>query len=124
MGLFSWLFGGDKMKDHTQVGAAAHQMKSASVAPAGMPAGGGMHEHHSGPMSGLNVAKDPVCGMDVDPEGAAATTIHQGTTYYFCAPGCKKTFDANPSNYLHDSGEMNSGHVEEATPGGKHGGCC
>jgi hypothetical protein len=31
------------------------------------------------------MAKDPVCGMQVDEKKAAATSVHKGTTYYFCA---------------------------------------
>lgn len=46
------------------------------------------------------VAKDPVCGMDVDEQKAAATSEYQGQTYYFCAPGCKKAFDQNPEQYI------------------------
>jgi P-type Cu+ transporter len=43
---------------------------------------------------------DPVCGMTVKPETAAAETEYQGTTYYFCNPGCKTKFDADPEKYL------------------------
>jgi len=25
--------------------------------------------------------------------------VYRGTTYYFCAPGCKATFDENPDAY-------------------------
>lgn len=46
------------------------------------------------------MAKDPVCGMEVDEANPAATTEHQGTTYYFCAPGCKVAFEADPDKYL------------------------
>jgi len=46
------------------------------------------------------MAKDVVCGMDVDEKTAAATSEYQGKTYYFCAPGCKKSFDAEPEKYL------------------------
>ena len=41
------------------------------------------------------MAKDPICGMDVDEKAAAATSTHKGKTVYFCCPGCKKEFDAN-----------------------------
>jgi Cu+-exporting ATPase len=44
--------------------------------------------------------KDPVCGMDVDPATARHSSEYQGKTYYFCAPGCKKAFDAEPEKYL------------------------
>lgn len=43
--------------------------------------------------------KDPVCGMDVDPAKAAGSSQYGGKTYFFCAPGCKKKFDANPGQY-------------------------
>ena len=46
------------------------------------------------------MAKDPVCGMDVDEATAKHTVEHDGTTYYFCAPGCKKEFERDPSYYL------------------------
>lgn len=44
-------------------------------------------------------AKDPVCGMSVDPAKAAGTSQHEGKTYHFCSPGCKRTFDADPGRY-------------------------
>ena len=46
------------------------------------------------------MVKDVVCGMDVDPESAPAQTEHEGKTYYFCAPGCKTDFVADPQKYL------------------------
>lgn len=52
---------------------------------------------------GKEVAKmaiDPVCGMEVDEKSAPAKSEHMGKTYYFCAPGCKKAFDANPAKYI------------------------
>ena len=45
------------------------------------------------------MAKDPVCGMEVDEKTAPAKSEHMGKTYYFCAPGCKKAFDENPAKY-------------------------
>ena len=44
--------------------------------------------------------KDPVCDMDVTPETAAGTSEYNGTTYYFCSPGCKRSFDKDPGKYL------------------------
>ena len=46
------------------------------------------------------LATDPVCGMDVDPATAAATSEYQGKTYYFCAMGCKNRFDKDPQSYI------------------------
>ncbi len=46
------------------------------------------------------MARDPVCGMTVDPAKAAAHVEHHGETYYFCAKGCAEKFSANPDKYL------------------------
>lgn len=53
-------------------------------------------------------AIDPVCKMEVDPETAEWKSEHNGTTYYFCAPGCKTSFDKEPEKYL--SGDHEGGH--------------
>ena len=45
-------------------------------------------------------AKDPVCGMTVDPAKAAGKHEHHGKTYYFCSKGCLEKFKAHPENYL------------------------
>ncbi|MBI3040658.1 MAG: YHS domain-containing protein [Chloroflexi bacterium] len=55
------------------------------------------------------MAKDPVCGMDVNEKTAAGKSEHMGKTYYFCSPGCKKAFDANPSKYLKGGGQTTGG---------------
>lgn len=56
------------------------------------------------------MAKDPVCGMMVDEEKAAATSEYKGKTYYFCAPGCKVAFDKDPERYLHGEGQHEGMH--------------
>lgn len=46
-------------------------------------------------------AIDPVCNMVVkksDPGGGTAE--YQEVTYYFCAPGCRRTFQENPEKHL------------------------
>jgi Cu+-exporting ATPase len=43
---------------------------------------------------------DPVCGMEVETEGAQYTAEHEGTTYYFCGRGCKLDFEEDPDRYL------------------------
>ena len=43
---------------------------------------------------------DPVCKMEVDPKAAEWTTEYNGKTYYFCAPGCKASFEKDPEKYL------------------------
>lgn len=46
------------------------------------------------------MARDPVCGMEVEESKAAATAVHEGKTYYFCAPGCKREFEKDPQKYV------------------------
>jgi Cu+-exporting ATPase len=62
-----------------------------------------MHEHHEHEdhEHGDELASvvDPVCGMTVDPANAAASAEHEGTTYWFCAPGCRDAFVADPARY-------------------------
>ncbi|MBM2825590.1 MAG: hypothetical protein HW402_1254 [Dehalococcoidales bacterium] len=58
----------------------------------------------------IKMAKDLVCGMDVDEKKAPAKSEYQGKTYYFCAPGCKKAFDANPAKYIKGGGPATTGH--------------
>ncbi len=46
------------------------------------------------------MARDPVCGMEVQEQKAAATVTHRGKTYYFCDPACKKSFEKAPEKYV------------------------
>jgi Cu+-exporting ATPase len=46
------------------------------------------------------VERDPVCGMDVAPEKAAATAEFQGKKYFFCATACAEKFEREPKRYL------------------------
>ena len=45
-------------------------------------------------------AIDPVCGMTVDTDTAEHKSEYHSTTYYFCAAGCKRAFDKNPTEFL------------------------
>ena len=46
------------------------------------------------------MATDPVCGMSVDPQNAAADHQHKGKIYYFCSRHCLNRFSANPESFL------------------------
>ena len=46
------------------------------------------------------MAIDPVCGMEVDEDQAAAQYEYKGETYYFCAVGCKDRFAQNPEQFV------------------------
>ena len=45
-------------------------------------------------------AIDPVCGMTVLVDDAKYHTVHEGTDYWFCAPGCLRAFTADPEAFL------------------------
>ena len=57
------------------------------------------------------MAIDPICGMQVDERTATHKSDYNGKTYYFCSPGCKKSFDADPTKYTAPSSDA----------GGRHG---
>jgi YHS domain-containing protein/uncharacterized membrane protein YraQ (UPF0718 family) len=62
---------------------------SKSTGPEDMESSGTGHRRHL----------DPVCGMVVDPETAAAHRELGMTEYYFCGAGCASTFDDEPERY-------------------------
>ena len=47
-------------------------------------------------------ARDPVCGMTVD-RGKALAVEHGGSRWYFCGPGCRDRFLADPDRYASGS---------------------
>ncbi len=44
--------------------------------------------------------RDPVCGMDIAPESAAAERKHMEQTFYFCSQSCVEQFDREPHSYM------------------------
>ncbi|HJO73262.1 MAG TPA: heavy metal-binding domain-containing protein, partial [Rhodospirillales bacterium] len=46
------------------------------------------------------MAKDPVCGMTVDPATSQHNFEHAGETFHFCCTGCRAKFAADPDGYL------------------------
>ena len=80
----------------------------------------GAHNHHpaGGPgadhsccasksqKTGTDLVKDPVCGMNVNPHSAkGGSSSFEGVSYYFCNPGCRTKFEANPEKYV-NKGEV------------------
>jgi YHS domain-containing protein len=57
------------------------------------------------PQGGL-METDPVCKMKVDPKTAIWKSEYKNKTYYFCAPGCKHTFDKDPETYASGKGPL------------------
>src|SRR5450631_1288193 len=50
----------------------------------------------------LLMAKDPVCGMSVDPAKARGNAQYQGVSYCFCSPGCMHRFVSDPTKFVVD----------------------
>ena len=46
----------------------------------------------------VKLAKDPVCGMDVNTE-KGLTTEYEGKSYYFCSPHCQAAFEKEAQKY-------------------------
>jgi YHS domain-containing protein len=52
------------------------------------------------PTKGDNeMAKDPVCGMQVDEKKATGQAAFEGRTYFFCSASCKAKFEVDPKRY-------------------------
>lgn len=49
------------------------------------------------------MAIDPVCKMNVDPNGAVASEKLAGQEYFFCSDACHKTFLAEPMKYTSEA---------------------
>lgn len=47
-------------------------------------------------------AIDPVCGMTVEIATANFISDYNGKQYYFCAAGCKRSFDKEPQKYVQE----------------------
>jgi len=59
----------------------------------------------------MYMAKDPVCGMNVDEKTAAHKSIHANNVYYFRSTACQNEFNKNPEKYLQkDSASRHASH--------------
>ncbi|MEE9528982.1 MAG: permease [Dehalococcoidia bacterium] len=52
----------------------------------------------SNSLQDVKLAKDPVCGMDVNTE-KGLTTEYEGKSYYFCSPHCQAAFEKEADRY-------------------------
>ncbi len=74
----------------------------------------GRSHHQADATPAVAGAKDPVCGMTVDPQKAKHTHTHEGKAYYFCAARCREKFIAEPAKYLKPDVKA----VEDPAPAG------
>ena len=88
--VFYWMMkkGGCGMHSHGHGGHAEHADRD----------GGG---EANGP---LRTARDPVCGMNLDPARAAGVRSVMGRTFYLCSAACLAKFDRDPDGYAQRTG--------------------
>ena len=59
----------------------------------------------------MATAIDPICQMKVDTDNPpGGSSEYQGTTHYFCSPGCKVAFEQDPESYLSGPSPEPPGH--------------
>jgi P-type Cu+ transporter len=75
---------------------------------------GGHHQHggldHGTHADAKPLARDPVCGMSVDPATSKHRLDDRGETFHFCSAGCRTKFAADPTKYL-DKDKPKAGHA-------------
>ena len=59
------------------------------------------------------MAKDLVCGMQVDEKTAKHVAEYRLTKYYFCSAGCNSKFELNPEKYIKVKGSMTDSQREQ-----------
>src|SRR5438128_7222110 len=62
--------------------------------------------------------EDPVCGMTVFLEKAAAKVEHAGKTYYFCSKRCAERFSREPEKFLVAAGTAEMNHAPASSEPG------
>jgi xanthine dehydrogenase accessory factor len=81
------------------------QLRASGALP-DMPARAARPSAEPGPGTGhraelrLAEATDPVCGMTVTPGAAGLPFEYEGSTYYFCCAGCRRSFEQSPDAYM------------------------
>lgn len=81
--------------NHEEIGVSLLAELVAERASGALRAG-----HGVAPAQDPATAVDPVCDMTVEIEGARFTFDHDGSTFYFCCPACRKLFADDPGAYL------------------------
>jgi len=93
-----------------QIGAVSPEEIAISILAEIVQVGRSKPEHKAAPSLPFLTpeAKDPVCGMTVNPATAKHKSEYQGRMFYFCCAGCKQTFDQGPAKVLETSGLVSS----------------
>src|SRR5688500_9083371 len=90
------------------------------------------HSHHHDPHGHAapqqdgaegGLAKDPVCGMTVDPQKTAHRAAFEGHSYFFCSAGCRGKFEAEPLKYVRTASSAGPAEPAKAAPAGSKWTC-
>ncbi len=107
--------GGSAEGDAGVGGPTGHGSEAPGVAAPGV-AGPGVAGAVCGPttahQAAQHIAVDPVCGMTVATATATDVAAHDGATYWFCASGCRRRFQAEPERFVSSQHQS----VPPATP--------
>jgi Cu+-exporting ATPase len=74
---------------------------------------GGAPQAHDADQGMGEPAKDPVCGMTVDPDRTPHHAVHEGRTFHFCGARCVERFRSQPREFL--AGEQSVRHAAPAS---------
>jgi P-type Cu+ transporter len=85
---------------------------SETKAGCGGHAGHDHPQHHDAAAENQVLARDPVCGMSVNPATSKHHFEHGGETFHFCCAGCRAKFAADPQKYLETSQQSEASHAE------------
>jgi P-type Cu+ transporter len=88
------------MADKPHAAGSTHAHSHAHAHAHSHGGGGCGHKTDKAADASNTLAKDPVCGMSVDPHTAKHRAEHGGRTYYFCSAGCRTKFVADSQKYL------------------------
>jgi len=65
------------------------------------------------------MARDPVCGMEVDPHSAGYASEYGGETYHFCSDSCMNKFNQDPAGFTEER-HVGHGHGAHGVAGMGH----
>lgn len=84
------------------LGPTSHREMAASILAelVAVRAAGGLGVPAAASVERPATAIDPICGMEVTADETSRPFEYEGVTYYFCCPGCRSTFAADPESHL------------------------
>ena len=74
--------------------------RTAGETAAESPEAAGEAGQPAGAEADLEVATDPVCGMEVEVARASHSAEHDGRRYWFCCAGCRRKFEEAPERWI------------------------